>query len=220
MKITIFLKFIMFIVFVIFFSLIGVNKKLIDSTKNNNLNEIQSNVNSVRGLLWTNFAFINLSLIISLYFIISKRYYIQNKWFVISSVLFILLNTGLTIYEEIILKNIVENNEYDSLNNIYIITCIMTFVFFITIVKLINSINSIYSDYDKIDLMRINRFNRDVMNIPFTDDDLYEISVSTPSMTDDINYNENFDIDEFFENDKIYGDDDIYINNRRRISSF
>jgi hypothetical protein len=125
----------------------------------------------------------------------------------------------LTIYEEIILKNIVENNEYDSLNNIYIITCIMTFVFFITIVKLINSINSIYSDCDKIDLMRINRFNRDVMNIPFTDDDLYEISVSTPSMKDDTNYNESFDIDEFFENDKIYSDD-IYINNRRRISSF
>jgi hypothetical protein len=219
MKITIFLKFIMFIVVVMFFSLIGVNKKLIDSTKNNNLNEIQSNINSVRGVLWTNFAFINLSLIISLYFIISKRYYIQNKWFVISCVLFILLNTGLTIYEEIILKNIVENNEYDSLNNIYIITCIMTFVFFITIVKLINSINSIYSDYDKIDLMRINRFNRDVMNIPFTDDDLYEISVSTPSMKDDTNYNESFDIDEFFENDKIYGDD-IYINNRRRISIF
>jgi hypothetical protein len=169
--------------------------------------------------LWTNFAFINLSLIISLYFIISREYK-KNKWFVISCVLFILLNTGLTIYEEIILKNIVKNNEYESLNNIYIITCIMTFVFFITIVKLINSINNIYSEYDKIDLMKNNHFNRNVMNIPFTDDDLYEISVSTPSMKDDTNYNDSFDIDEFFENDKIYGDDDIYINNRTRISSF
>ena len=92
MKKNIFFKFIIFvifIVFVLFFSIIGVNKKLIDSIENNDdSNEIQKNINSVRGLIWTNYCFITISLIISLYFIISKKYYLRNKWIVLFSILF------------------------------------------------------------------------------------------------------------------------------------
>ena len=211
-----FMIFIIFVIFVLFFSIIGVNKKLIDSIeKNDDSNEIQKNINSVRGLIWTNYFFITVSLIISLYFIISKKYYLRNKWIVLFSILFILLNTGLTVYEEIILQNVLNSKKISSLNNIYIITCIMSFVFFILIVKL-NLINKMYYEIDSLNIKKFNRFNRFVMNNPFHEYS-YEDSVTTPSS---INYDIEDVNNEIFDIDKIYRDDDNYIYDKRRNVSF
>ena len=127
------------IVFLLFCLIIGINKKTIDSL--DNLNDLKKNINDIRGLIWANYAFITLSLLIEIT-IISNRYYKTNNWTIIFTLIFLALNTVLVIFEEL---TIGQYKEVDivKLNNVYIITTIMNIVYFILFVVLTRRINKI-----------------------------------------------------------------------------
>ena len=133
-KLNLVLKLLVVLVFALFFSIIGVNKKTIDSY--NNKHELEVNINNLRGIIWANYTFITISLAIALTMIVAKRYYQKYKWTVIFGIFFILLNTGLNVFEELTIREY-ETVEISHLNNVYIISSIMNIVYFILFVRLI-----------------------------------------------------------------------------------
>ena len=133
-KLNLVLKLLVVVTFALFFSIIGINKKTIDSY--NNKNELKVNINNLRGIIWANYTFITISLSIALTMIIAKRYYQKYKWTVLFGIFFILLNTGLNVFEELTIREY-ETVEISHLNNIYIISSIMNIVYFMLFVRLI-----------------------------------------------------------------------------------
>ena len=192
-KIYLILNFFLLTIFILFFSIIGVNKKTIDSF--NNKNELETNKKNLRGLLWTNYSLIILTLIFSMFYIFKTGNYINNKPIIIFTILYILLNTGMTVFQEFIISNSNSNSkESDKLKNIYIITSIMNIVYFVTIVKIMVIINKIQKNND-LNLDQV-VFNRYVMNYPFSDINHVSKSSSTPYITRN--------------NEYIINEDDIY----------
>jgi hypothetical protein len=124
------------IVFILFFSIVGVNKKTIDSI--DNLTELQKNINDLRGLIWANYIFVSISLLIDI-LIISKRYYKVNKTTIIFTLIFIVLTTSLVIFEELSIKDY--KVDIVKLNNIYIITTITNTIYFLLFILLNRTIN-------------------------------------------------------------------------------
>ena len=133
-KINLILKLLLLVVFGLFFTIIGINKKTIDFL--NNQEELENNINTLRGVIWSNYTFITVSLSIALTVIISKRYYHKYKWTIIFSIFFILLNTGLTVFEELTIKDYKKIDKM-KLNNVYIVTSVMNIIYFILFVRLI-----------------------------------------------------------------------------------
>jgi hypothetical protein len=60
------------IIVALFFSIIGINKKTIDSI--DNLNDLEKNINDLRGLIWANYTFVTISVMIQITIIISTGY--------------------------------------------------------------------------------------------------------------------------------------------------
>lgn len=139
-KINLLLKILIVLVFVLFFSIIGVTKKTIDSY--NNKDDLEDNIDNLRGIIWANYTFITVSLAIALTIIIAKKYYQKYKWTVLFSIFFILLNTGLNVFEELTIKEY-ETVEVSQLNNVYIITSVMNILYFILFVRLIKIVDDI-----------------------------------------------------------------------------
>lgn len=133
------------IVFGLFFSIIGINKKTIDSLNKNE--ELENNINTLRGLIWSNYTIITVSMSIALTVIISKRYYHKYKWTVLFGIFFILLNTGLTVFEELTIKDY-KKIDTVKLNNIYIVTSVMNIIYFILFIRLIKISDDILEPLD------------------------------------------------------------------------
>ena len=141
-RIKLLLKIIIVIVFALFFSIIGVNKKTIDSI--NDKKELEKNIDTLRGVMWANYTFITVSLSIALTLIVVRKYYQEYKWTVIFGIVFGLLNTFLVALEEMLIKD--NNVDESKLNSIYAITIIMNIIYFILFVRLINITNGIIDD--------------------------------------------------------------------------
>ena len=141
-KLNLSLKLLIVLVFILFFTIIGLNKKTIDSL---NTSDLEYNIDNVRGVLWANYTFIIVSVAIGITVIVSKRYYFKYKMIVGFSIMYILLLTGLTVYEEISIRNYREVDK-STLNNVYVITTIMNFIYFILFVQLMNITDTINAE--------------------------------------------------------------------------
>jgi len=139
-KLNIILKILLLLVFALFFSIIGLNKKTIDNF--NDKTTLEENTDNLRGVIWANYTFMTISLAVGITIIVAKRYYYSYKQTVLFTIFFILLNTGLVVFEELSIKN---NNTVgiEQLNNVYIISSVMNVVYFILFVRLIKITNDI-----------------------------------------------------------------------------
>jgi len=158
------LKVLLILAFVLFFSIIGINKKTIDSLENKV--ELENNIDTLRGIIWTNYTIIIVSLSISLTLIVAKKYYYKYKWTILFGIMFILLNTGLTVFEEITIRNYKEI-DIVKLNNIYIISSVMNIIYFILftrLLKITNDISFATKNY-------LNENLEKYMSVPFQDDE-------------------------------------------------
>ena len=72
-KLNLSLKLLVVLVFALFFSIIGVNKKTIDSY--NDKDALEDNIDNLRGIIWSNYTFITVSLAIAITILVTKRYY-------------------------------------------------------------------------------------------------------------------------------------------------
>jgi|688.fasta_scaffold173258_5 hypothetical protein len=115
-------------------AIILVNKKTIESL---NTYEFNDNIDILRNVIWANYVLTTICIVIVLTVIIVKKYYNVYSWTVLLGILFILLNTGLTIYEQYLLKD-EETINREKLNNIYIINSVISILFFILFSQLIN----------------------------------------------------------------------------------
>jgi hypothetical protein len=157
------LKLLLVVVFVLFFSIIGVNKKTIDSL--NNFNELKDNVETLRGVLWANFTFIFVSIAIALTFIVAKRMTQRYKMTVAFCGFFLLLLIGLTIYEEIILRDF-ETSDKKKFDNIYIISSVLNIMFLVMFVGLIKIVDQSYVNADEIPPEMMDEYLRDMHTRP------------------------------------------------------
>jgi carbon starvation protein CstA len=131
-------KTLLLIIVVLFFSIIGINKKTIDSI--DNLNDLEKNINDLRGLIWANYTFVTISVMIQITNLMSRPYRLVNKWTVLFTLIFVLLNTILVVFEELTIRNYKEV-DVSKLNNVYIISTIMNIMYFILFFVLTYSIN-------------------------------------------------------------------------------
>lgn len=172
-KLILILKLLVVLVFALFFSIIGINKKTIDSYDNKD--KLEENIDILRGIIWSNYTFITISLAIAVTIIITKKYYIKYKWIVLFAIFFIFLNTGMLVFEEFGIKKI-ESVQVSNLNNIYIISSIMNIVYFILFVKMIKIIddisNPIYSLTNVSEYIYPKNKLRNVYSVDY--DDIYD----------------------------------------------
>lgn len=209
-KLNLVLKILLLLVFALFFSIIGVNKKIIDNFNDKNL--LEENIDNLRGIIWANYTFITISLSIAITIIVSKKYYYTYKWTVLFSIFFILLNTGLVIFEEISIRNY-KKVEVEHLNNVYIISSVMNILYFILFIKLIKITDDIQSFEPSIRQVQqylregpyMNRF-RSNYNSPETTN--YD---NSPSYFEDVYNDENFTT-----SDEVVFDEDLGITFRPR----
>ena len=139
---------ILFIVLIIglYIGTITLNKKTIDDYSN--ISERDKNLNNLRGLTWGSYittAVITIYLLIELF---SKTGFYYNKSMFVITILILLLNTALTIHEEILLKDLlIKINTEHNLNNIYVTSTIMIVINVISLVSLmyINDNSKIYT---------------------------------------------------------------------------
>lgn len=160
-KINLLLKLLIVLVFALFFSIIGVTKKTIDSY--NDKDALEDNIDNLRGIIWANYTFITVSLAIGLTMIIAKKYYQKYKWTVLFTIFFIILNTGMNIFEELTIKEY-ETVEISQLNNVYIISSIMNIVYFILFIRLIKIVDDI-TQPQEYNSMEVDKYLR---NGPYT----------------------------------------------------
>ena len=144
-KLNLSLKLLVVLVFALFFSIIGVNKKTIDSY--NDKDALEDNIDNLRGIIWSNYTFITVSLAIAITILVTKRYYNKYKWTILFAIFFIVLNTGLVAFEEITIKEY-ETVEVSHLNNVYIISSIMNIVYFILFIRMIKIIDDITKSFE------------------------------------------------------------------------
>jgi len=175
-KLNLVLKLLIVLVFALFFSIIGVTKKTIDSY--NDKDALEDNIDNLRGIIWANYTFITISLAIGLTIIIVRKYYQKYKWTVLFTIFFILLNTGLNVFEELTIKEY-ETVEISQLNNVYIISSIMNILYFILFIRLIKIVDDITQPQEYTS-SEVNEYLR---NGPYTR--RVERSVSTKNDEDD-----------------------------------
>ena len=70
------LKIVLVVIFSLYFTVIGINKKTIDSLDNKD--ELKRNLNTLRGILWSKYAILSLSLIVTSIYIVKKKYYEES----------------------------------------------------------------------------------------------------------------------------------------------
>ena len=119
----------------IYIATIYVNKKTIDEYEN--ISERDKNLNNIRGLIWGSYIVVTTITIYLLVKLYSKTGFYYNKFMFIITIIILLVNTGLTIHEEYILKDLLSkiNNDHQ-LNNIYIISTIMVVINIISLIGL------------------------------------------------------------------------------------
>ena len=137
-KLNTILKLLIVVVLALYISIIVINKRTIDEF--NNKDALENNTDTLRGVLWANYTFIIVTFAIILTIIITKKKYKKYKWIILISMLYILLNTSLSIYVEIMLKDKVEKSV---LNNVYIISSTMNIIYFMIIVYLMTLTNKL-----------------------------------------------------------------------------
>jgi len=145
---------ILFIVLIIglYIGTITLNKKTIDDYSN--ISERDKNLNNLRGLTWASYITTTVITIYLLIKLFSKTGFYYNKSMFVITILILLLNTALTIHEEILLKDLlIKINTEHNLNNIYVTSTIMIVINVISLVSLmyINNNSKIYTpNYETI----------------------------------------------------------------------
>jgi hypothetical protein len=139
---------ILFIVLIIglYIGTITLNKKTIDDYSN--ISERDKNLNNLRGLTWASYITTTVITIYLLIKLFSKTGFYYNKSMFVITILILLLNTALTIHEEILLKDLlIKINTEHNLNNIYVTSTIMIVINVISLVSLmyINDNSKIYT---------------------------------------------------------------------------
>lgn len=143
LSLTTILNLLLVVTFGLFFAIIGVNKKTIDNM--NNQSELIDNIETLRGVIWANFTFMLISIAVVLTYIFTKQVFYKYKMTVMFGLFFGIALIGVTIYEEIILRNYETNNK-KQYENIYIISSIVNVVFFILFVRMIKYVNENETD--------------------------------------------------------------------------
>jgi hypothetical protein len=144
----------LFIILIIglYIGTIGLNKKTIEDYSN--INERDKNLNNLRGILWASYITTTIITIYLLIKLFSKTGFYYNKSMFIITILILLLNTGLTIQQENILRELLTKiNTENNLNNIYVMSTIMTVINVISLLTLMytNEDSKIYKpDYETI----------------------------------------------------------------------
>jgi hypothetical protein len=155
--------FFVFMIYILLYVIITINNKIIKyyKTSTSFVSNNESNIKNLRLLIWSVYILINV-LIIYLYFKIYTNNKNNNKYIMYITLVILLSNTGLVIYNEIILNKI-KNIEYDKveenknetvdyLNNLNIIVGVITIL------------NSIY-------ILFLNKMNKNINNYNDKDDD-------------------------------------------------
>ena len=130
----------LFIVLIIglYIVIVSLTKKTIDDYSN--ISERDKNLNNLRGLTWANYITTTVITIYLLIKLFSKTGFYYNKSMFVIIILILLLNTALTIHEEILLKDLlIKINTEHNLNNIYITSTIMIVINVISLLALINT---------------------------------------------------------------------------------
>ena len=141
-----------FLIIGLYIGTITLNKKTIDDYSN--ISERDKNLNNLRGLTWASYI---TTTVITIYFLIklfSKTGFYYNKSMFVITILILLLNTGLTMHEDILLNELlIKINTEHNLNNIYVTSTIMIVINVISLVSLmyINDNSKIYTpNYETI----------------------------------------------------------------------
>lgn len=137
-KLDIIIKLLIIVVLALYISIIVINKKTIEEY--NNKNSLEYNIDILRGLIWANYTFITITFAIVLTIIVTKNKYKKYKLVITLSILYILLNTSLNIYLDLILKNKVDKTV---LNNVYIISSVLNLIYFMLIVYMVAVTNKL-----------------------------------------------------------------------------
>jgi len=145
---------ILFIVLIIglYIGTITLNKKTIDDYSN--ISERDKNLNNLRGLTWASYITTTVITIYLLIKLFSKTGFYYNKSMFVITILILLLNTALTMHEDILLNELlIKINTEHNLNNIYVTSTIMIVINVISLVSLmyINDNSKIYTpNYETI----------------------------------------------------------------------
>lgn len=141
-----------FLIIGLYIGTITLNKKTIDDYSN--ISQRDKNLNNLRGLTWANYITTTVITIYLLIKLFSKTGFYYNKSMFVITILILLLNTALTIHEEILLKELlIKINTEHNLNNIYVTSTIMIVINVISLVSLmyINDNSKIYTpNYETI----------------------------------------------------------------------
>ena len=144
----------LFIVLIIglYIGIISLNKETIDIYSN--ISERDKNLNNLRGLTWASYITTTVITIYLLIRMFSKTGFYYNKSMFVITILILLLNTALTIHEDILLKeSLIKINTEHNLKNIYVTSTIMIVINVISLVSLmyINDESKIYKpNYETI----------------------------------------------------------------------
>ena len=127
----------LFIVLIIglYIGIISLNKETIDIYSN--ISERDKNLNNLRGLTWASYITTTVITIYLLIRMFSKTGFYYNKSMFVITILILLLNTALTIHEDILLKeSLIKINTEHNLKNIYVTSTIMIVINVISLVSL------------------------------------------------------------------------------------
>ena len=141
-----------FLIIGLYIGTITLNKKTIDDYSN--ISERDKNLNNLRGLTWASYITTTVITIYLLIKLFSKTGFYYNKSMFVITILILLLNTALTMHEDILLNELlIKINTEHNLNNIYVTSTIMIVINVISLVSLmyINNNSKIYTpNYETI----------------------------------------------------------------------
>ena len=141
-----------FLIIGLYIGTITLNKKTIDDYSN--ISERDKNLNNLRGLIWASYITTTVITIYLLIKLFSKTGFYYNKSMFVITILILLLNTALTMHEDILLNELlIKINTEHNLNNIYVTSTIMIVINVISLVSLmyINNNSKIYTpNYETI----------------------------------------------------------------------
>ena len=135
-----------FLIIGLYIGTITLNKKTIDDYSN--ISERDKNLNNLRGLTWASYITTTVITIYLLIKLFSKTGFYYNKSMFVITILILLLNTALTMHEDILLNELlIKINTEHNLNNIYVTSTIMIVINVISLVSLmyINNNSKIYT---------------------------------------------------------------------------
>jgi hypothetical protein len=116
-------------------AVLTINKVTIDNYSNKM--ELYVNINNLRGIVWANYVLVT---IITLYLMVKlygKAGIKNNVSIFVLNVMILLLNTGLTSYEETVLTNTKTQDKDHELNYIYLVSAILSVVNIANIITLL-----------------------------------------------------------------------------------